>query len=558
MTSSRIRAAKMRYCRCACLRISFAKRYVIALLGSCLFITVAVCFQHFVPRATPEEQATPGFHNYRANVQCWMWWAAGLWHFIFIISMVIELIPLLISWWSKTFTGLRYERVKTRMEFYNGLSWNLGLVLISALNWGCWAFLIDYPYSSVKNQLYTGVIWKIFAAIFISSVLLFVEKVFILIITNNFKRIAYKDRLEKNHLVLKILDNLSRAEHPAGSNRSHRPSGLFFLRNANRSSNDVRAGKRSRYASGSSDIFELLQKRLLRDKEVTMETLDDKNDINSVEMGRKVAKRLFYSLAAVADQDKDEELEPTFLKVEHFEPHFITTKDAEEAFSVFDKDESGRISRREFRDTVVEAYRERKILAMSMRDTTQVVGKVHGVFKTIALGLSAFITLALFHANAYQALVPFATFLIGLSFIFKDSCAEMFSNTVYVLGTHPFDVGDVVLIDKAFYIVKSIDLMGTLLVRGSDNAQVYVSNSILRSKEVANCRRAGDMCEVIKFNIDFSTATEKFHMLREKIIERVAEMKDDFVEVELRASEVIDLNQLFLVASLCHKGNWQN
>ena len=116
MKSTDIRAAQRRYCSCACLRISFAKRYVLALLGSCLFITVAVCFQHFVPQATPEEESIPGFPNYRANVQCWMWWAAALWHFVFIISMVIQLIPLLVSWWSKKFTGMRYERVKTRME----------------------------------------------------------------------------------------------------------------------------------------------------------------------------------------------------------------------------------------------------------------------------------------------------------------------------------------------------------------------------------------------------------------------------------------------------------
>lgn len=92
------------------------KRILIAVFGSCLFIVVAVVIFATLPEPTQEQLNDPNFKNVRSNVQCWMYWAAFMWHIFWLTTFMLDLGPSIVSLWTKLFKGRRSERVKSYME----------------------------------------------------------------------------------------------------------------------------------------------------------------------------------------------------------------------------------------------------------------------------------------------------------------------------------------------------------------------------------------------------------------------------------------------------------
>jgi hypothetical protein len=114
-TSKRIRTAYNKYC-CWNHLSTAMKRFIIAIVGSIIFITIAVCVYVYFPRPTEAQLADPHFTNIRSNVQMWMYWAAFMWHFAWFSAFIIEAIPYLVIKWIVLFRGRRSERVKTSLE----------------------------------------------------------------------------------------------------------------------------------------------------------------------------------------------------------------------------------------------------------------------------------------------------------------------------------------------------------------------------------------------------------------------------------------------------------
>lgn len=77
-----------------------------------------------------------------------------------------------------------------------------------------------------------------------------------------------------------------------------------------------------------------------------------------------------------------------YLVTSDFYPAFKNEHDAEAAFSVFDKDGNGDISRPEIRATILAAYKERKFLARSLQDVSEAVSTLDRLFQIAALIVS--------------------------------------------------------------------------------------------------------------------------------------------------------------------------
>ncbi|KAG0171099.1 hypothetical protein DFQ30_001526 [Apophysomyces sp. BC1015] len=566
-TRERIQAAMARPC-CWNYLSPFMKRLLIALLGSAVFIAIAVCFYLLLPIPTEQEQSDANFKNVRSNVQCWMYWAAFMWHIGWLTTVLIELVPKVVSLWTKIFKGRRSERVKSNMEYYMSLKWYLGIVMMASWNWGSWAFLLQYPFPSVGKQDYSQVIWSVFACIFVASCLLFIQKTIIQIIATRFNRLAFDDRVRENKEALKILDTLSKSEarkskSDHGRLRNRRPA----YRLVDGSEDSAATLNESRSTSmenvkQKADVFSHLRKGLqnivLTDKPDPRSRVDkDKMDINSNEFAKKVARKLFYSLAYPNGLIPMGEEDKRSLTLQDFVPYFKSREEAAKAFAVFDRDKNGDLTRREFRDTVVMIYRERKVLAQSMRDTSQALGKIDMILLIISIIAVVFISLAVFHVNVWLSLVPLGSFLLALTFVFDSSAKNTFQSILFLFVTHPYDVGDYVVIDDQYLLVHNLGIMGTVFIRG-DGQTVYAPTMILMTKLISNVRRSGDMGESIVINIDFSTPTEQIYNLRDRLADWVTSQSRDFAPgFDLRVVDIIDMNQLIINMWLPHKGNWQ-
>lgn len=153
----------------------------------------------------------------------------------------------------------------------------------------------------------------------------------------------------------------------------------------------------------------------------------NKVDINSIEYAKKVAKKLFYSLA-----HHDNEV---CLEVKHFAPYFASLDEAQQAFCVFDRDRNGNLTRREFRDTILRVYKERKALAQSMCDTSQALGKVDTMLWIVSIIATVFISLAIFNVEVWHSLVPLGSCLLALTFVFGNTCKNTFESMLFLFVT---------------------------------------------------------------------------------------------------------------------------
>ncbi|CAO3674803.1 unnamed protein product [Rhizopus stolonifer] len=543
------------------------KRIIIAILGSCMFIIVAIIIYFTLPKPTEAEQQNPDFKNIRSNVQCWMYWAAFMWHIFWVTTFALDSVPSIVSLWIKIFRGRRSEKAKSYMEYYLSLKHFWCLVLLAAWNIGSWVFLINYPFPSIKLHAYSAVITKVFACLLAAAGLLFGQKTVIQIIAVRFHRSAFKDRLVENKKSLKILDTLSKSE------KKHRPqSGPALANRNNRIRNrkspqsleeipkrPVTLSDASTQHPSSFNVFKKnLSHMIMADKptsNVSGRMEKNKLDINSDDYAKKVAKKLYHALAH-ADGQFHEEDTKLKLEIHHFRPYFKEREEAQEAFGVFDKDGNGNLTRREFRDTVVQIYRERKGLAQAIRDTSQALGKIDTTLLVITCLVTTLISLSVFNVDFWSALIPFGTLLAACTFIFGASCEALCQGIVFQFITHPYDSGDLVLIDGTYMTVDNIGILGTVFV-GADGTRMYAPTTVLQTKIISNVRRSDGMGETLTFNIDFRTENATILLLREKLSEWVQSQSRDFGSgFDLRITQILDMNQIILTAWLPHKGNW--
>ena len=117
------------------------------------------------------------------------------------------------------------------------------------------------------------------------------------------------------------------------------------------------------------------------------------------------------------------------------DPAFPTAPEAEAAFTVFDKDNNGDISRAAIKMTLLKVYKRRRFLSWSMRDVGQALTTLDSVLLLIALIILFFISLSVFGVNIESSLTSLYTIGIGASFIFKNSASSAFDAIMFLFVT---------------------------------------------------------------------------------------------------------------------------
>lgn len=280
-------------------------------------------------------------------------------------------------------------------------------------------------------------------------------------------------------------------------------------------------------------------------------------DINSDEYAKKNARKLYISLAYPDGILPAEGEARRCLLLSDFVPYFKTAEEAKKAFEIFDRDGNGDITRREFRDTVVHVYRERKDISISIRDTSQALGKVDYMLLGVSIIALLFTSFAIFNVEVWKSLVPLGSILLALSFVFGNTAKNTFESILFLFVSHVYDTGDYVLVDDQYLLVHNVGVMGTTFISG-DGQTVFAPTTVLMTKLITNVRRSGNMGESVKINIDFRTTSDQFWELHDRLSAWVASQSRDFGPgFDVRVADIIDVNQLILNIWLPHKGNWQ-
>ncbi|PLW58181.1 hypothetical protein PCANC_00836 [Puccinia coronata f. sp. avenae] len=507
-------------------------------------------------------------------------------------SITVDVLPSLGIKLFDLLYGSKPEKLKTQIELWMNVRYWTKLALGLTCYWGVLSILLSHLFRFHQDPSLSYFEWvmKVTTALFTVGAVLLGEKILLQLIQLNFHRTSLKDRLEENERALWALDRLAAAKGVSHSpkkrnskflnplTRNIMSSGTRFAHINDSTIVDVpltpktpqmdpsrenRKGEgereknftsqkkeKTRISSNISTVTDHLTSAFNSAlKNGTKRATDGK--VSSTHSARKLAKKLFEGL----DEDQG-----GVITRNEFEPYFKTAGEAAMAFNLFDKDGNGDIDRKEMRNAVVRIYKERRALALGLRDMSSAVSKLDTVLISIACLLTIFIWFFIFNPKGTSSqLVPMATIILGFSFIFGNAAKNLFESMLFIFSVHPYDVGDLVMIDDVHMFVTEFGLFSTTFQR-VDGQVVVAPNSLLSSKKhIINIRRSGSMWETTEVMVGFETPLEIIHefraRLRQYVIDNPREWKGG-LDVNIDFMQNQNLIQLIIVME--HKSNWQD
>lgn len=238
---------------------------------------------------------------------------------------------------------------------------------------------------------------------------------------------------------------------------------------------------------------------------------------------------------------------------------FLPVDEALRTIQLFDEaSETKGISKRALKNWVVNVFRERRALALSLNDTKTAVDKLHQMLNVVVGIVIIVIWLLILRVATTHFFIFLSSQLVLVAFVFGNTCKATFEAIIFLFVVHPFDVGDRCEIDGVQMIVEEMNILTTTFLR-YDNQKIAYPNSVLASMPIANYHRSPDMGDAIDFCIHVSTPPEKIAKMKERInsyVENKSEHWQPGPMIVMR--DVDDLNRLKISIWLSHRMNFQD
>ncbi|XP_062163677.1 mechanosensitive ion channel protein 8-like [Alnus glutinosa] len=216
------------------------------------------------------------------------------------------------------------------------------------------------------------------------------------------------------------------------------------------------------------------------------------------------------------------------------------------------------ISKPSLKDWMVNAFKERRALALSLNDTKTAVDELHNLLNVLVAIIILIIWLIILGVPISHFLVFLSSQLLLVVFIFGNTCKSVFEAIIFLFVMHPFDVGDRCEVEGVQMVVEEMNILTTIFLR-YDNQKIIYPNSILATKPIGNYYRSPDMGDAIDFCIHISTPVEKVAMMKERITGYIESKNEHWHTAPMVIMrDVIDMNKLMLSVWLTHKMNYQD
>nr|XP_043623976.1 mechanosensitive ion channel protein 6-like [Erigeron canadensis] len=217
-----------------------------------------------------------------------------------------------------------------------------------------------------------------------------------------------------------------------------------------------------------------------------------------------------------------------------------------------------RVGKRALKNWVVNVFRERRALALTLNDTKTAVNKLHRMVNVLVTLVILIICLVILNIATTKVLVLISSQLVVVAFIFGNTCKTIFESIIFLFVLHPFDVGDRCEIDGTQMIVEEMNILNTIFLRG-DNQKIYYPNSTLLTRSIGNFYRSPDMTDTIDFLINVNTPSDKIATIKQKIFDYVESNKDHwYSDPIVLPMDMFDVNTQKLSIWVQHKMNHQD
>ncbi|KAK6118842.1 hypothetical protein DH2020_047409 [Rehmannia glutinosa] len=223
-----------------------------------------------------------------------------------------------------------------------------------------------------------------------------------------------------------------------------------------------------------------------------------------------------------------------------------------------DGSEQKGISKKALKNWVVNAFRERRALALSLNDTKTAVNKLHQMLNALVAVVIIVIWLLILKVATTHFFIFLSSQLLLVVFMFGNTCKTTFEAIIFLFVMHPFDVGDRIEVDGVQMVVEEMNILTTVLLK-FDNHKIYYPNSILSTKPIHNYYRSPDMGDAIDFCIHISTPMEKIALMKERITRYVDNKRHHWHPAPMIVMrDVEDMNKLMFSVWLSHRMNHQD
>ena len=207
---------------------------------------------------------------------------------------------------------------------------------------------------------------------------------------------------------------------------------------------------------------------------------------------------------------------------------YLPEADVEKYFEMLDPEAHGDLRRSEFSLAVRHFFEERDALSRTVTDQTRIINKVDRLLLVFFVFIWIIAAMIVFNVSATTALATIGSAGVAFTFVFSSAARTAFESIVFVIFTHPFDVGDKVLIKNEIYIVKELGLWSSTFY-GPGRRITYITNSVLRTQMIVNVRRSPLQNEVISIKIHPLTSSDHLQALEKRLNEFIKANTRDYV-----------------------------
>ncbi|KAK0581775.1 hypothetical protein LWI29_017782 [Acer saccharum] len=238
---------------------------------------------------------------------------------------------------------------------------------------------------------------------------------------------------------------------------------------------------------------------------------------------------------------------------------FMEEDEALKTMSLFEgAAEHRRISKSSLKNWVVNAFRERRALALTLNDTKTAVTKLHKIVDVVVAIIIVVISLQVLEIASPKLLLVASSQLLVVAFVFGNTCKTIFEDIIFLFIIHPFDVGDRCEIDGVQMVVEEMNVLTTVFLR-YDNMKIIFPNSVLSQKPIHNFYRSPEMRDAVEFCVHIATPPEKIALIRQRIKCYIENKKEHWYPNPIVIlKDVEDLNKLRIAVWLSHKMNFHD
>ncbi|XP_073387619.1 uncharacterized protein [Physcomitrium patens] len=270
-------------------------------------------------------------------------------------------------------------------------------------------------------------------------------------------------------------------------------------------------------------------------------------EIDSIPAATAGAKHIFKN---VAEPGKQEIVLKNFMK-------FFSADRATQAFSRFEVTVNGTITKQALFKWVLDVYKERKSLSLTLNDNRSVIYQVNLLLDGVLIAIIISISFLIMGFNNQALLACTSILLAPAVSIFGNLCRNTFESLLFLFVVHPFDVGDRVLIGGVPLMVEEMKIMTTSFLNNSSESVTY-PNFILINKPIANIHRSPDQWDAVEFHILANTSLERISILRNRIDKYVQSLPQIwYPQWRLIVRDIENTNKLRLLMTTQHHINFQ-